>query len=273
MGTNWEPIPAAERQLLSDLVPIARADDSLFRVDGRLGLGENYGTLVGLQDIRGTSPLRLAALDRYLILPQYRLHQLLAVKYVFTDWQQLEVPSSIRAGTNDGAPPLYLHEIDDPFPRAWMVYRMMVTPDRDQALGWLSDPSFDPRTTTILAANPRLHLPAEAPENSAVTITRYAPEQMELSVQNQEDGVLVISEWNYPGWQAMVDGQRATILEADAGLRALPLAAGEHEIVIRYRPLSVTLGGIASILSLLTIMCVGGAAALRRWRPRPTDES
>jgi uncharacterized membrane protein YfhO len=96
---------------------------------------------------------------------------------------------------------------------------------------------------------------------------------MELSVQNQEDGVLVISEWNYPGWQAMVDGQRATILEADAGLRALPLAAGEHEIVIRYRPLSVTLGGIASILSLLTIMCVGGAAALRRWRPRPTDES
>ncbi len=254
IDTNWEPVPAAQRTLLSDIVPVALADEGLFRVDGRLGLGENYGTLVGLQDVRGTSPLRLAALDGYLSLPQYRLHQLLAVKYVFTDWQQLEVPSTIRASTNDGTLNLYLHEINEPFPRAWMAYRVMITPDQAQALGWISDPSFDPRTTVVLQHEPELALPATIPEEASVRVTRYVPEEIELAVRTPTDGILVISEWSYPGWQATVDGLATPIWEADAGLRALPLKAGEHQVVLRYRPLSFAIGAGISVVSALCLI-------------------
>jgi hypothetical protein len=71
MGTNWEPVAASERTLIGPYVDPVLRDGDLFRVDaeyglGRLGPGENYGTLLGIQDIRGTSPLRLSALEDYL---------------------------------------------------------------------------------------------------------------------------------------------------------------------------------------------------------------
>ncbi len=264
MGTKWEPIPASERDLLSDLVPVALSDKSLYRVDGRLGLGENYGTLVGLQDIRGISPLRLSTLDAYYGLPPYRLHQLLGVKYVFTDWRQLEVPSTIRAEAQDGTLPLYLHEIDDPMPRAWMAYRVMVTPDAGQALGWLADPGFDIQGTVILEAEPDIDLPDEPPADPQVKVERYEPEGIVLGVDTPADGVLVLSEMDYPGWQAMVDGQRVGVWRANVGLRALPLEAGQHSVEFAYRPLSVKVGAVLSGISAGVLLALALSGLFRR---------
>ncbi len=266
--TNWEPVPASKRDLLSSLVPVVEADNSLFRVDGRVGLGENYGTLIGLQDIRGTSPLRLKTLQDYLGLPQYRLHQLLAVKYVFTDWTQLEVPSSVIAETTLGNTRAMLHKISDPFPRAWMTYRIMETTDQAQVIGWLSDPGFDPRSTVILPRKPALALPSQPPQNSSVTITKYLPESISADVDTPSDGVLVISEMDYPGWVAMVDGKITNILRADAGLRGVALTKGKHRVDLDYRPVSVTVGAAVSVLALaaMVFMFFTGAIASTRFR-------
>lgn len=265
MGTNWEPVPVGERDLLSDLVPVVLADESLYRVDGRLGLGENYGTLTGVQDIRGTSPLRLASLEAYLTaLPQYRLHQLLSVKYVFTDWEQLEVPSTIRAESQIGDMPARLHEINDPLPRAWMAYRVMVAGDDHQALGWLSDPGFDIHGTVILESEPPIDLPETPPEDWRIEIPAYEPERITLQVETPAAGMLVVSEWDYPGWQAWVDGQRAATWRANAGLRAVPLTAGEHTVEFVYRPLSVRLGSLISLVSGAGLLALALSSLFRQ---------
>jgi hypothetical protein len=148
--TNWEPVSPSKRVLLSDLVPVVASDSSLFRVDGRVGLGENYGTLTGIQDIRGTSPLKLIALQSIMTLPENRAFELLSVKYVFTDWQQLSSPTNIIAETDIQSVRAYLHQLQNPLPRAWMVYTVMDTPDTAQALGWLADTSFDARSTVVM---------------------------------------------------------------------------------------------------------------------------
>jgi len=268
MHTNWQPIPASARQLTTDLVPVALEDEGLFRVDGRLGLGANYGTMVGLQDIRGISPLRLATLDAYLKLPQYRLHQILAVKYVFTDWHQLEVPGSIRAKIEQNGQTWYLHEITDPLPRAWMTYTVMDTSDRGQALGWLSDPGFNPQQVVILSKQPDLQLPQQAPQDSEVKIVSYAPEKIELEVNTPTDGVLVLSEMDYPGWVAAVNGHPVAIWQADAGLRALPLQAGRYAIAFEYRPISFTIGAITSVLSLILSLSLIGYSIMQPRKDR-----
>jgi hypothetical protein len=255
MGTNWEPIPAAERRLYNrDLVAqVTAQDDGLYRVDGRLGLGGNYGTLAGVQDVRGISPLRLNALENYLTrLPEYRLYELLNVKYIFTDWEQLERPTTVVAQDDSTEPPVRVHRWETALPRAWMVYQVMETPDEAQALGWLADASFDPRMTVILDHAPDLALPAEPPE-AAVSITAYEPERIDIRIDTPADGVLVISEWAYPGWRATIDGAPSPILRANAGLRALPLRAGSHEVVLLYSPTSVTAGGIISLISLIIV--------------------
>lgn len=254
MGANWESVPSAERDLLSDLVPVAQADDGLFRVDGRLGLEANNGTMVGLQDIRGISPLRLQSLDQYLNrLPQYRLHQLLAVKYVFTDWQELEVPSTIRAEMRIDGTTLFLHEIDEPMPRAWMAYRIMVAPDDEQVLGWLADPGFDVHRTVILEQEPALEPPSEPPQDWSVDVIAYEPEYIAMQVQSSAIGILVVSEMYYPGWRAMVDGVRVETWRANAGLRALVMQSGTHRVEFRYAPATVRIGCMVSILSLVVV--------------------
>jgi len=253
MGTDLEPISPNERTLGSPLVGEALYDAGLFRVDGWLGLGENYGTLYSLQDIQGTSPLRMTTLAEYDRLPQYRRHELLSVKYVFTDWLQLEVPSTIVA-TAQIPYPVQLHRISDPTPRAWMTYQAMVTSDDDQALGWLADPSFDPRATVILGENAEFDLPSKPVDGWQVSVRTYKPERIILDVTTPQNGYLVISELDYPGWMATVDGKPTRIWRVDAGLRGLPLPAGVHVIEMHYWPASYRIGRALTLVSAVTLV-------------------
>jgi uncharacterized membrane protein YfhO len=74
--------------------------------------------------------------------------------------------------------------------------------------------------------------------------------------------VVVMDPW-YPGWRAEVDGQRAPLLRADYAFMAVPVPAGRHEVVLRYRPATLV-PGLACVLAVL-----GGAgvwALVRRRR-------
>jgi hypothetical protein len=269
--TNWEPVPASERVLYSTrMVEAVQADAELYRVDGRLGLGENHGSLLGIQDIRGTSPLMLLSLERYVsTLPAYRVNELLAVRYVFTDWTQLEVPSTLVTSDQVYGPTWNLHRIDDPLPRAWIVYAVAVVQDDAQALGLLSEPAFNVRTTALLTEAPAISLPEEAPQGAQVEVTRYRPEEIIVEVETPADGILIISEWDYPGWQAEVDGSPSRILRANAGLRALALSAGHHTVTLRYRPVSVRLGAGASLAACAMLLGVFGLDSIRQRRKTP----
>ncbi|GAB4480197.1 MAG: hypothetical protein Kow00124_26640 [Anaerolineae bacterium] len=267
MDTNWQLLPASQRQMtpVPTLVEIMQEDPTLFRVDGARGLDRgNFGSIFGLQDIWGLNPFRLAAWEAYSHLPRQRLHQLFAVKYVMTDWLELEMPSTIVATAYVGDLAVNLHEYQNPFPRAWMTYRVMVTGDDGQALGWLADPGFDPAAAVILAEQPPLDLPEMPPADALVRITGYTPERIRLEVETPADGVLVLSEMYAPGWRAVVDGEPVSIWRANAGLRALPLEAGQHRVEMTYLPTTFIIGAVISGLALLLIL----SAALVRGRKR-----
>ena len=61
-----------------------------------------------------------------------------------------------------------------------------------------------------------------------------------LSVQGP--GTLILSEINYPGWIATVDGVVQDIEPAYDILRSLQLDDGTHEIFFKYRPISILTG-------------------------------
>jgi len=71
-------------------------------------------------------------------------------------------------------------------------------------------------------------------------------------------GWLVVGEWYYPGWRAWVDGEKEPVLRADYGLRAVQVEAGQHEVVLRFQPFSVYVGGLVSgvtlVLALLAML-------------------
>ena len=68
--------------------------------------------------------------------------------------------------------------------------------------------------------------------------------------------LLVLSDLEYPGWRAAIDGAPARIVRADRGLRGVALPAGRHRVTFTFAPRSVrigawlTLAGAAALVAL-----------------------
>ncbi|MBM71497.1 MAG: hypothetical protein CL847_01760 [Crocinitomicaceae bacterium] len=93
---------------------------------------------------------------------------------------------------------------------------------------------------------------------SSVELVEYHPEGSTYSVSTESDGMLILSEVWYPeGWSATVDGEEVPLVRANYILRALPILAGDHDVVLSYNPpvaqRAGIVGGIGSFLLALFI--------------------
>jgi hypothetical protein len=93
-----------------------------------------------------------------------------------------------------------------------------------------------------------------------VTLEMYQPLEVRVKVEmHGAQGFLVLTDTWYPGWNAWVDDVPTPILLADYAFRAVPLVQGVHSVTFRYQPLSHSLGGKFSLLSLILVLAWGGA--------------
>jgi hypothetical protein len=88
--------------------------------------------------------------------------------------------------------------------------------------------------------------PVSAPDpngpKDSVIVTGYEPETIKLKASSTGDGLLVLSEVYADGWNAWVDGEKVDIQRTNHALRGVPLAAGEHEVVLKYEPMPLRIG-------------------------------
>ncbi len=67
-----------------------------------------------------------------------------------------------------------------------------------------------------------------------------------------------MSEAYAPGWEAFVDGEPARIHVADYLFKAVALEAGEHSVLLRYRPdafaTGARLSGLGAVLLLVVLV-------------------
>lgn len=266
MTTNLAPGRAEERIDEGAWLGAVLSDSGMFRIANEWGLPGNAGCWLRLQDLYGASPLRLQIHKTMAdALPHWRLWQLFGAKYVAT-WEH-DLPGPFPAdrvamlGDEWAKNTVYVHRLEASFARAWVVHQARSVDDL-AILQELQDDRFDPYGEVLLS-DP---VPAgfEAAESSGadrVSVPLYAAERMVVEADLAAPGWLVVGEWYYPGWQVWVDGTRQTIYRADYGLRAVPLAAGVHQVEFRYRPVSFYAGGA---ISALTAIILVGALVFRR---------
>ena len=107
-----------------------------------------------------------------------------------------------------------------------------------------------------------------APDPSeVVTLTRDDPQEVELTAELRSDGLVIVSDFHYPGWSATVDGQPVEILKANRAMRGVAVPAGTHHLVFRYQPLSFRLGIVLSSIGL------AATAGLGSWAWRGPDRA
>ena len=260
---TYDPIPATEQLSIQppELVQavLDRQNSPLARVDGFRGLEANYGSLYGLADMRGISPLFLDSAAQ-IIYSHYTDNplawELFAVRYVFSGSDQLSVASTVIATGQDRTGPVWLHELRDPRPFAQLMYAADIVDSDEFARSLLNDPRFDPRQNIILHQEPTLSLPDNPPAAQPVTVTTFAPEFVEIRLETDSNAILSLSQVDYPGWSATVNDAPAKIIRAYGGLIAVELEPGSHIIQLSYEPIIYRIGLILSLVTwgLLTIL-------------------
>lgn len=154
-------------------------------------------------------------------------------------------------------------------PRALIVKDAIYTPGYDEQIQLMKRADFDSQRTILLAESDREIINKEyeaydrisekldnelLKEDESVRIFEYSPNRIDMTSRSSNNAILLLSENYYPGWKAYVDGNEVPILRADYILRAIPLPAGQHEIVFVYRPLSFLIGGTIAIVALMFIV-------------------
>jgi hypothetical protein len=257
--------PAVGYYQATPLIETMQADRSLFRIQNDRRYPEGFGYIFRLQDIGGSSPMELQRYETFTAaVPEARRWQLLGVKYVVTWRQTLDLPSEIIAQEPQGDEMAYLHRLTDPWPRAWLVHQAEVLHDDQTVLDRLAAGDFDGRRVAILAEPPSLPLPGSGNYGDKVVVTDYAAEHIVVETDSVENALLVLSEIDFPGWHATIDGQPASILRADYVLRAVALPKGHHRVELVYDPLSFKLGlglSVATLLLAIGVLVAGFAPA------------
>jgi hypothetical protein len=162
-------------------------------------------------------------------------------------------------------------------PRVWLVGEAQAV-DGEEALRRIrgeGEHPFDPRSTALLEIPPE-NLPAlpggPIPPNSTAKLVSYEDNRLAVDTVADSPTVLVLSEINYPGWVATIDGVKAPIHATDFLLRGVVLPAGSHRVEMRYTAPAARNGAIISVFSLLMM---GGLAirVLRASRQKLSRES
>jgi hypothetical protein len=151
----------------------------------------------------------------------------------------------------------------DCLPRAYIAREYLVAADRDEVLGRLMSPGFDPGQTVLLAEDPGIPPGTGSPAGQA-DVTKFDANRVEVSARLDRPGLLVLGENYHPDWRVEVDGRPARLLRAFHTLRAVALPPGEHQVVFKFESAWYRAGSLISLAALLFLAVVAVAHVARR---------
>ncbi len=160
-----------------------------------------------------------------------------------------------------------IYENTRAMPRAFVVHRVRYAPEGTTLSYDLRAGRIDLRTEAVLPKDSQDTVPPDLvrqPEAGAVSMARVVAQRanrLRVHVSAAEQGLLVLTDTWYPGWQARVDGRPAPLYRANITFRAVPVPRGEHEVEFFFLPRSWVLG---ATITFLTIAAIGAATLARR---------
>lgn len=143
-------------------------------------------------------------------------------------------------------------------PRAWLVPEVIRTEPKEILKSikssQLSNGSlFDPKQTALIEEDFTFK-PHNTDANAKAQIVSLADTSVEILTKSKFPTFLVLSDTNYPGWTAKIDGNNTHIFQTNYTMRGVSVPAGQHTVKFEFKPLTFRVG--ASI-SMATMFFVG----------------
>ncbi len=137
-------------------------------------------------------------------------------------------------------------------PRAFLVPQVQIIQNKGEILETLASPEFEPLQTAIFEEEPKISGSNDL-RGSSLIITEYKPKEVKIKTHLEKDGFLILADAYYPGWQVFIDGEKDKIYQANYLGRGVALPAGDHEVVFKFKPKTITIGFYLSLITLISM--------------------
>ncbi len=213
----------------------------------------NGGYVEKLQHVIGYDPLPIETFDKLQKIgdlhdPMNPAYTLLGVKYILAkvpyDRTNFELIGIAAGG-------IY-YKRTDPFPRTWFATKGVTVEPNDDAVRDSIKKDVEALRDTAIVDSP---MDCPTSDSATATISDFHPTNLTIKTEGG-GGVLVLSDQYYPGWQATVDGQSVPITRAFTALHAVCVPAGAHTVQFVYRPMSLIIGLILTVIGWLVVSVV-----------------
>ena len=241
----------------------------------------NRALSLGLQDAQGYDASHLQRYDMYFAVLngqtqnyhdaevfwaglQSPLLDLLNVRYVVVPpVDQLDISDTLalRRFSTTVYSDKQVRILENPtaLPRAWIVHS--ATQMRPaQALVAIDSGRVAARSTALLEEDPPTLAPPFDATSDRAEVTLDAPDRMVIATSTTASGLLMLSEVYYPAWRAYVDDQPTHVFVADGALRAIALPPGNHLVQFRFESLSLLIGSLISVASVVLLVTLAAVA-------------
>lgn len=161
----------------------------------------------------------------------------------------------------------YVYENKAVLPRVMWVggARVLEKKEDEEILKVVLGDDFNPREEVVLEEVPVVRLGGQTSNDRGLTpvggkakIKSYKEQSVEIEMESEGDGFLVLSDTYYPGWKAAVDGSQAKIYRANFAFRAVEVPAGKHLVKFTFEPTYWRKGlGISAGMLVITLFGLG----------------
>jgi hypothetical protein len=186
-------------------------------------------------------------------------------KYLLTKSKSLPEPPYRLVYSGE----INVYENLETMPRAYLVDRFHVM-SAEEILRAIKENRLDYKHEVLLEERPEFSsqaLPEAGPVGEA-WMERYSPNRVVVKTRANRETLLVLSDTNYPGWRATINGEDTKILRANYLFRAVAVPAGKSVVEFRYFPVSFQVGLAISFLAFLVCLGVLLVETMRRGKAR-----
>lgn len=169
-----------------------------------------------------------------------------------------------------------VYEVPGTLPRASLFSAIEIMPE-SEVLTRLTDPAFKldervliSRESVSEAALPGMQSLAEAAPTQVTParILNYQSQRVTIESDASRQSLLMLTDANYPGWNAYVNGQPVPSVAANFLFRGVVVPPGKNLVEFVYEPTSFRIGGMVSLAAFLIL---GGLMFHERRKTRAAD--
>lgn len=151
-----------------------------------------------------------------------------------------------------------LRVVDNYLPRAYVTNKVSTVRQEEESLALMTSPSTQLGLAVLESNNsiPELNdlKPVSQLQVLPAQINNYRPNYVRVTSNASFDGIMVLTDTNFPGWEAYVNGRKTSIYAANYLFRGVKLSNGMNIVEFKYKPRFINLAIFISFGTLIFVL-------------------